>query len=160
MLAWLASLSTMIAILFAPYSAFKGHQPSLTEAALYLSIHRTAWAIALGWLVFACSTERGGPINRLLSWSAFGPLSNLSYLAYLVHPLLMLYHTGRTRERVYFGHYELVRYNFISSSVDLIPIFSPVNSLTLSWLVLWWLLDCHIFSMSLLSYRLHRWKNT
>ncbi|XP_074593824.1 nose resistant to fluoxetine protein 6-like isoform X2 [Brevipalpus obovatus] len=106
-LAWLASLSTMIAVLFAPYSAFKGHQPSLTEAALYLSIHRTAWAIALGWLVFACSTDRGGPINRLLSWSAFGPLSNLSYLAYLVHPLLMLYHTGRTRERVYFGHYEL-----------------------------------------------------
>lgn len=98
----------MFIILFAPHDAFKGKKPTVTEAAIYLSVHRSAWAIALGWLVFACSTERGGMINKLLSWSAFGPLSNLSYLAYLVHPLLMLLHTGRTRERVYFGHYELV----------------------------------------------------
>uniref|UniRef100_T1KGM3 Acyltransferase 3 domain-containing protein n=2 Tax=Tetranychus urticae TaxID=32264 RepID=T1KGM3_TETUR len=106
-IAWIASLSVMSLIIFAPHAAFAGTMPGLTEAAVYLSVHRTAWAIALGWLVFACSTERGGFINSLLSWPAFGPLSNLSYLAYLVHPLLMLFHTGRTRERVYFGHYEL-----------------------------------------------------
>lgn len=43
-----------------------------------------------------------------LSWSFFNPLSNLSFLAYLVHPILMLFHTGRIRERIYFGHYELI----------------------------------------------------
>ena len=110
----------MSLIIFAPHSAFAGTMPSLTEAAVYLSVHRTAWAIALGWLIFACSTERGGFINTLLSWNAFGPLSNLSYLAYLVHPLLMLFHTGRTRERVYFGHYELVIFQKDN--------FSPTNN--------------------------------
>ena len=47
-------------------------------------------------------------MTAFLSWSFFNPLSNLSFLAYLVHPILMLLHTGRIRERIYFGHYELI----------------------------------------------------
>lgn len=59
-------------------------------------------------MIFACSTGRGGPLTTLLSWPAFGPLSSLSYLAYLTHPILMFFHTGRIRERIYFGHYEMI----------------------------------------------------
>lgn len=90
--------------------------PSLTESGIYYAFARTAWSWSIGWIVFACSTGRGGPVTAFLSWSFFNPLSNLSFLAYLVHPILMLYHTGRIRERIYFGHYELVNI-FISRLV-------------------------------------------
>ncbi|RWS07993.1 nose resistant to fluoxetine protein 6-like isoform X1, partial [Dinothrombium tinctorium] len=107
-LAWLASAFIMLFVIFAPYKAFRGFLPTVHHSALYLATHRTLWALAIGWLVFACSTKRGGIINKFLSWSAFGPLSSLTFLAYLIHPLLMVIHTGSIRERVYFGHYELL----------------------------------------------------
>ena len=40
-------------------------------------------------MVVACATGRAGPINTLLSWTAFGPVSRMNYSAYLYHILLM-----------------------------------------------------------------------
>ena len=91
-----------------PFEAYRSNLPSIIESGLYYAFARTTWSWCVGWIIFACATGHGGPVNAFLSWSPFGPLSNLSYLAYLVHPILMLLHTGRIRERIYFGHYELV----------------------------------------------------
>lgn len=108
LIAWIMSLGTLAAVLFWPHNAYKGHLPTLIESSVYQSSSRVAWALAFGWIVFACATNRGGPLNTFLSWTAFEPLSNLCYLAYLSHPLLINYHTGRLRERIYYGHYELM----------------------------------------------------
>jgi hypothetical protein len=55
--------------------------------------------------VVNCATGHGGFIDRLLAYRFFRAPSSLSYLAYLIHPVLMLYHTGNVRERVYLSHY-------------------------------------------------------
>jgi len=39
--------------------------------------------------MFICCFVCTGFINSLLSWSAFVPLSRLTYTAYLLHPLVM-----------------------------------------------------------------------
>ncbi|RWS27315.1 nose resistant to fluoxetine protein 6-like protein [Leptotrombidium deliense] len=114
--AWFASVFVMLFVIFAPYKAFAGELPSLQRSAFYLATHRVLWSFAIGWLIFACATNRASVINRFLSWKAFGPLSSLTFLAYLVHPLLMVLHTGNRRERVYFGHYELVN-TFLARTV-------------------------------------------
>ena len=97
-----------ILVLCGPHEAYKSIYPSIQESSLYYAFARTAWSWAIGWMIFACTTGRGGPLTTLLSWPAFSPLSSLSYLAYLTHPILMFFHTGRVRERIYFGHYEMV----------------------------------------------------
>ena len=51
----------------------------------YGGLHRAAWGLALGWVIFACSRGYGGWINDFLSWGAFVPLSRLSYIIYLMH---------------------------------------------------------------------------
>lgn len=104
------ALSSVVAIisLCGPFEAYRANFPSILESGLYYAFARTTWSWCIGWIIFACATGYGGPVNTFLSWSPFGPLSSLSYLAYLVHPILMLLHTGRIRERIYFGHYELV----------------------------------------------------
>jgi len=33
-----------------------------------------------------------GFVNSLLSWSAFVPLSRLTYTAYLIHPMVMIWY--------------------------------------------------------------------
>ncbi|KAH9360896.1 hypothetical protein HPB48_003605 [Haemaphysalis longicornis] len=77
-------------------------------AALYAATHRVAWCIALAWLTFACVAGQGGFLESLLSWSPFNALGNLAYMAYLVHPLVILYHSSRTRDLIYYSQYEKV----------------------------------------------------
>ena len=53
--------------------------------AIYAGFHRLGWSAALGWLIFACCRGYGGWINEFLSWSAFKPLSKISFILYLIH---------------------------------------------------------------------------
>uniref|UniRef100_A0A914WRK0 Acyltransferase 3 domain-containing protein n=1 Tax=Plectus sambesii TaxID=2011161 RepID=A0A914WRK0_9BILA len=57
---------------------------------VYGSIHRTVFAIAIAWLIYACHTGMGGPVNALLSHRCFIPLSSLCYGVYLFHMLPVL----------------------------------------------------------------------
>lgn len=46
---------------------------------LYGALHRTAWAIAISWIIFACNNEYAHYLNRFLSFSLFVYLSKASY---------------------------------------------------------------------------------
>ena len=46
---------------------------------IYGTIHRDVFAVGMAWLIYACHTGLGGPINVFLSAKALVPLSNLSY---------------------------------------------------------------------------------
>lgn len=105
---WIVSAVVGVLVLCGPHEAYKSILPTVEESSWYYALARTAWSWAIGWMIFACATGRGGPLTTLLSWPAFSPLSSLSYLAYLTHPILMFFHTGRVRERIYFGHYEMI----------------------------------------------------
>uniref|UniRef100_A0A2A4JTY7 Acyltransferase 3 domain-containing protein n=1 Tax=Heliothis virescens TaxID=7102 RepID=A0A2A4JTY7_HELVI len=49
------------------------------------SFMRPAWAMFVGWMIFACVHGYGGPVNWILSHRAWKVLSRLSYVMYLVH---------------------------------------------------------------------------
>ncbi|XP_076343531.1 nose resistant to fluoxetine protein 6-like isoform X2 [Tachypleus tridentatus] len=105
---WCLSIACNLYVIYGIYPWNKGHLPSTEGAAIYTATHRTAWSLGLAWLTIACVTGHGGPVNGLLSWKAFIPLGRLSYLAYLVHPLVMWYHTGQQKTNFYFSHYNMV----------------------------------------------------
>ncbi|VDM97825.1 unnamed protein product, partial [Thelazia callipaeda] len=52
---------------------------------LYGALHRTAFAVSIAWIIYACHNGYGGLINRFLSWEIFLPLSVLCYSVYLSH---------------------------------------------------------------------------
>ena len=52
---------------------------------MYQTFHRLAWNGAVAWIIFSCVKGYGGIINEFLSWSAFAPLSKLTFSAYLIH---------------------------------------------------------------------------
>ncbi|KAF8782021.1 Nose resistant to fluoxetine protein 6 like protein [Argiope bruennichi] len=76
--------------------------------------------MAFAFLVLKWENKRErvnfGIVNRLLSWNVFIPLGHLSYLVYLLHPLIMLYRTASMRERISYGHTELV-FEFLTYTV-------------------------------------------
>eukprot|EP00088_Acartia_fossae_P071930 TRINITY_DN9986_c0_g1_i1.p1 TRINITY_DN9986_c0_g1~~TRINITY_DN9986_c0_g1_i1.p1 ORF type:complete len:242 (+),score=44.12 TRINITY_DN9986_c0_g1_i1:32-727(+) len=52
---------------------------------MYNTFQRLAWNGALAWVIFSCVKGYGGMINEFLSWSAFAPLSRLTFCSYLIH---------------------------------------------------------------------------
>ena len=64
---------------------FVTHTWTPFESLIYNCFHKTAWSLALGWIVFSCHKGYGGIVNDFLSWRAFLPLSKLTFAAYLNH---------------------------------------------------------------------------
>ena len=65
-------------------------QHNAVENATYGGLNRLAWAVAVGWLIFACSRGYGGWINTFLSWEAFTVLSRVTFVMYLLHSTIIL----------------------------------------------------------------------
>ena len=63
--------------------------PSKVENVFYITLSRFAWGVALALLVFCCHNGYGGWVNKFLSWGFWVPLSRLTFMAYLVHPIVL-----------------------------------------------------------------------
>lgn len=55
------------------------------DYALFDSLSRIIWAIALCYIIFACAHNYGGPVTWLLAHPLWQPISRLSYSMYLTH---------------------------------------------------------------------------
>ncbi|XP_015913387.1 nose resistant to fluoxetine protein 6-like [Parasteatoda tepidariorum] len=82
---WIVAASCGLSVMFGLYHA----DMSRTAAFFYNSLSRTAFSIALAWIIFVCETGHGGAMNKLLSWKFWMPLSRLTYSAYLIHPIFI-----------------------------------------------------------------------
>ena len=58
--AWAAATATALAVLYGLYDVNNGHPISPTAAAIYNTLHRNGWALAVCWVIFACVQGYGG----------------------------------------------------------------------------------------------------
>ncbi|XP_076352224.1 nose resistant to fluoxetine protein 6-like isoform X2 [Tachypleus tridentatus] len=121
---WTITTISTLAVVFGAYSWMNGIRPNVVVGVLYAAVHRTVFALGLAWITFACSNGYGGPVNALLSWQPFIVLGRLTYMAYLVHSLVIFIVVGSTKERRLFSHFELVCsfivYLVISTAISLL----------------------------------------
>ncbi|XP_078606530.1 nose resistant to fluoxetine protein 6-like isoform X2 [Branchiostoma floridae x Branchiostoma japonicum] len=74
LLGWLAATGIGLGVVYGLYNHLtEGVVLSRPVAVMYLTVHRTAWGLALAWVVFACVNGYGGIINTILSWKAWIP---------------------------------------------------------------------------------------
>ncbi|CAN8019012.1 unnamed protein product [Ixodes persulcatus] len=106
---WCISLSCGLYHLFMKIDWYRARDPtSETGKLFYAFSDRIVWSICVSWITFACSTGRGGILNRFLSWDGFVPLSRLSFGVYLIHSPFYLFMYHIARERIFFSHFTLV----------------------------------------------------
>ncbi|XP_070565068.1 nose resistant to fluoxetine protein 6-like [Ptychodera flava] len=86
---WITAWAIGLAVLYGVYGIEHASSLSRWVDILYMTVGRTAWGVAIGWLTFACLTGNGGPINSILAWKAWIPLSRMTYAAYLFHPMVI-----------------------------------------------------------------------
>ena len=90
-----------------------------------------------GWLKFITSWRHDtssscelimssftGLFNTVLSWSFFVPLAKLSYVGYLVHPILCYLYFYASPVQVYYTNYHFVR---LLSTIQVLILFSDNN---------------------------------
>lgn len=124
---WLAAFTTGCLVVYGLYDYTKfTHRtaPHETVSIVYGMLSRTAWSVALAWLVFACVTGHGGPINTFLSWKAFIPLSRLTYTSYLTSNAILQYYWATNKAPVMLDQTTVV-YMFLGS----LPIIFAVSAL-------------------------------
>ncbi|XP_070564969.1 nose resistant to fluoxetine protein 6-like [Ptychodera flava] len=115
-LCWLAAWAIALAVLYGLYGTLHGVVLSRPVDIFYMAVCRTAWGVAIGWLTFACLTGNGGPINSILAWKAWIPISRLTYAAYLVHPMVIFIYLQYRDRLIHATDLEEI-YIFISSLV-------------------------------------------
>ncbi|XP_071955721.1 nose resistant to fluoxetine protein 6-like [Antedon mediterranea] len=113
---WMAATGIALAVVYGLYGNFHGNPLNEAATVIYTTLSRFSWAVALGWVAFACVTGYGGPVNSLLSWSFWIPLSRINYCAYLLHPIIMYVFYYSLPNMIYFTDLLLV-YFFIGNIV-------------------------------------------
>jgi hypothetical protein len=103
---WTLSIGTILYLL---YGLFKV-ELSKFAAAAFSSLSHSAWAIALAWIVIACSTGHGGFLNRVLSATCLYPFSRVTYCAYLVHPIMIRFFALNNDAPIHMGVDSMVRF--------------------------------------------------
>ncbi|XP_071445527.1 O-acyltransferase like protein-like [Hetaerina americana] len=107
---WMLSITSCLAVIFGVYGLMQlDHPYNVWESSFYAGLHRTVWAVGVGWVIFACCHGYAGPVNTILSWKLLTPLGRLTYCIYLIHYIVILYFAGSTRATVYFSINEVVR---------------------------------------------------
>ncbi|CAH0715886.1 unnamed protein product, partial [Brenthis ino] len=88
---WTLALGSMAFCIFAIYPVMQvQHDNQLLDNFLNAYM-RAIWALALGWIIFACVHGYGGPVNWFLSLQVWKLPARLSYAMYLIHyPIIML----------------------------------------------------------------------
>ncbi|XP_037912852.1 nose resistant to fluoxetine protein 6-like isoform X5 [Hermetia illucens] len=88
-LGWILGPLIIVVLLF----GHSNKEISPLVAMTYAALARTAWGVGTVWIIIACSTGYGGIVNRFLSAKVFLPFSRMTYSAYLVNPIWILFVT-------------------------------------------------------------------
>ncbi|XP_053380233.1 nose resistant to fluoxetine protein 6-like [Mercenaria mercenaria] len=106
---WSVATAMAVSVLYGLYTS-DGSPPDFSNSvsALYNATSRTAWGLSVAWVIFACATGYGGPVNALLSWRGIIPLSRLTYCAYLVHPLVIYVYIFSRRTMMHWYDLEMI----------------------------------------------------
>ena len=105
---WIAAFAIGISVIFGMRAYQMPWEPfSDAVAVTYGGLNRTAWGVAVAWVIFACVTGYGGPINTFLSYPGFIPLSRLTYAGYLIHINVLMGVEGSVKGTIYLDAYRL-----------------------------------------------------
>ncbi|CAB3396661.1 unnamed protein product [Caenorhabditis bovis] len=88
---WVTAFGIACACIFANYDYDAGSHWSIFTRASYYNFSRIGWSFAVCWVILANHFGYGGPINNFMSHPIWQPFGRLSYCAYIVHWMVILY---------------------------------------------------------------------
>ena len=105
---WIIAGTCCLTMVFGEYQTWNGHPFTKSENILYYMFSRTIYSIGIALMIYACHNGFGGIINSFLSWSFWVPLSRLTFMTYLCHPIVLSLMYGTMRFRFIYTDWTLV----------------------------------------------------
>ncbi|KAM7303678.1 O-acyltransferase like protein-like [Ixodes scapularis] len=121
-LGWVACVTTTSVLFHCGFGWSLDHA-SPAGAALYAALHRTLWALAVAWVLYACATRHARLLNDWLSWGPLKVVGRLSYSMLLVHPLVIISQKAQNRHITFFSHFDMMHLFFGHYSISLVLSF-------------------------------------
>ncbi|CAG5115320.1 unnamed protein product, partial [Candidula unifasciata] len=107
-LGWVVAIATGLAVVYGLHGDISGDNiSSISVAAFYNTVARSAWGASVSWVIIACASGYGGFVNSILSWSPFVVLGRLTYMAYLIHPCLLFVYFQNQETLVFLSYVTL-----------------------------------------------------
>ncbi|KAJ8969798.1 hypothetical protein NQ317_003303 [Molorchus minor] len=108
---WTICIVGLLSCVYGGHSTLRGPDYDRLGNAFYIALLRPAWSLCVMWIIFACVTGYGGPVNWFLSFPIYQVLNRFTYSIYILH-VTVLYIMGYASKRgVYFSTY-LAIYSF------------------------------------------------
>ncbi|XP_070534767.1 O-acyltransferase like protein-like [Ptychodera flava] len=104
---WCCSTIVAYLVIYGPYFSTDENPTPQAASILYLSTHRFLLSACIGWVIFACATGNGGPVDRFLSWRGWLPLARVNYCAYLLHLTVILMYTWSLKYLWFYSNFNL-----------------------------------------------------
>ncbi|XP_038210028.1 O-acyltransferase like protein-like [Zerene cesonia] len=105
-IAWIMSLGWMVSCVIAIFKTVKTpYELDYFDITLN-AIMRPLWGLAVAWIIFACVSGYGGPVNWFLSLPVWKFPSRVSYAVYLVHFEVMILKAMSAQKTRYFTDIE------------------------------------------------------
>ncbi|CAG5129282.1 unnamed protein product, partial [Candidula unifasciata] len=106
---WAVAIAVGLACVYGIHGDITKENVSTVQmAAFYNTVARSAWGACICWVIVACVTGYGGPVNALLSWSPFVFLGRLTYMSYLIHPTVIYVYTQNMDQLYYLNDTNMV----------------------------------------------------
>ncbi|KAF9798492.1 hypothetical protein SFRURICE_012520 [Spodoptera frugiperda] len=110
---WVCTTIIALLIIYSSYPIMQLDWKNQFADSMINSFMRPAWAMFIGWMIFACEHGYGGPVNWVLCLRAWKVLGRLSYAMYLVHYPLMFVVLAMPIVPIYFD-VQFSLYNFFA----------------------------------------------
>ncbi|CAL4137187.1 unnamed protein product, partial [Meganyctiphanes norvegica] len=110
-LGWVLAVTVGLLVCYGIYPYNKADDnivPKQELADLYNGFARASWGLALLWVVVACHTGYGGPVNSFLSHPSWQPLSRLTYHMFLVSVTVEALLMGSEFQLGYYDHLTVI----------------------------------------------------
>uniref|UniRef100_A0A0N5CHZ5 Acyl_transf_3 domain-containing protein n=1 Tax=Strongyloides papillosus TaxID=174720 RepID=A0A0N5CHZ5_STREA len=99
---WIIALGALAGIVLPVANWSAGNYMNLSGRAFYSAFSKIVWSLGLSWVVIACYYGYGGIINKFMSMKIWIPLGKLSFCAYLLHYMVILYFYGMDQGPFFF----------------------------------------------------------
>jgi hypothetical protein len=105
----------------------------ISEYGAFFSLTKVTYSLSICWVIFACHYGYGGIINKFLSASAFIPITRISYVSYLIHPVIMSAYYYSQEALFHGSGLPLVVFIFLFFYRCYFNFFDFVSDLFMSW---------------------------
>ncbi|XP_044254781.1 nose resistant to fluoxetine protein 6-like [Tribolium madens] len=105
---WFVCIAIINVCVFGGHKTLQGPDYDKWGNALYIVLGRPVWALAISWIIFACTIDYGGPVNWILSLPIYQVFNRFTYSIYLTHVLFLGVYTGSTKYPGYFSEFNIL----------------------------------------------------